>query len=268
MAMLPRLLVLGLLAAVAALPAARADDAPAAAAPSSRLDAIVGNGVLRIGTTGDYKPFSYLNPETKAFEGIDIDMARSLAKAMGVQPEFVKTSWSAMSADIAADKFDIAVGGVSISMERQKKALFSAPYLVDGKAPIARCADKAKYLTLADIDRPDVRVVVNPGGTNERFAKEHLKQAAVTVYPDNVTIFDQIAENKADVMITDAIETVLQQKLHPSALCAVRPEDPFNFVEKAYLLPRDFVLKAFVDQWLHLAVATKEYQAIYDKWLK
>jgi cyclohexadienyl dehydratase len=273
--MLPRLLVLGLLAAaaLAAPPAAsgaRADAATAsnATAAPSRLDAIIGKGVLRVGTTGDYKPFSYLNPETKTFEGVDIDMARSLAKAMGVQPEFVQTSWSAMMADFAADKFDVAVGGVSINMDRQKKALFSIPYMVDGKAPIARCADKAKYLTLADIDRPGVRVIVNPGGTNERFAKENLKQAAVTVYPDNVTIFDQIADHKADVMITDAIETVLQQKLHPSSLCAVRPEDPFNFVEKAYLLPRDFVLKAFVDQWLHLAIATKEFQATYDKWLK
>jgi cyclohexadienyl dehydratase len=220
-----------------------------------------------VGTTGDYRPFTYLNPETKAFEGIDIDMARSLGKALGVQVEFVPTSWPKLAADFTEGKFDVAMGGVSINLDRQRKGLFSAAYMVDGKAPIARCADKDKYRELAEIDKPGVRVIVNPGGTNERFAKEHVRQATVTVYPDNVTIFDQIAEGKADVMITDAVETVLQHKLHPS-LCAVRPDSPFNFSEKAYWLPRDFVLKAFVDQWLHQSIGSKEYQAIYDKWLK
>jgi cyclohexadienyl dehydratase len=68
-------------------------------------------------------------------------------------------------------------------------------------------------------------------------------------------------------MITDAVETVLQQKLRPS-LCAIHPEQPFNFSEKAYLVQRDFYLKSFADQWLRQAIMAKEYQAIYDKWLK
>jgi cyclohexadienyl dehydratase len=68
-------------------------------------------------------------------------------------------------------------------------------------------------------------------------------------------------------MITDAVETVLQHKLRPS-LCAVRPDRPFNFSEKAYWMPRDFVLKAFVDQWLHQSIGSGEFRAIYDKWLK
>ena len=260
--MLHRFLVAVLL--ILAAPAGAQTSAPAT---STFLDTVIARGTLRVGMTGDYKPFTFLDPATKSFEGIDVDMARSLGKALGVQVEFVKTSWSTLMADFAAAKFDIGMGGISVNTERQKKALFTTPIMVDGKAPIARCADKEKFRELADIDKPGVRVIVNPGGTNERFAKEHLKQAAVTVYPDNVTIFDQIAEGKADVMITDASETLLQQKLRP-ALCAVRPDSPFNFSEKAYLLPRDLVFKAFVDQWLHQAIGSKEYQSVYDKWLK
>jgi cyclohexadienyl dehydratase len=242
--------------------------APALAdAPASRLDAVIKSGVLRVGTTGDYKPFTYLDPETKKFEGIDIDMARSLGKALGVEVKFVQTSWPKLMSDFGADKFDIAVGGISVNLQRQKQALFSLPYLVDGKTPIARCADKGKYETIAEIDRPEVRVIENPGGTNEKFARAHLKKAAITIYKDNVTIFDQIAKGKADVMITDAIETVLQHKLHPT-LCAVHPEKPFNFSEKAYLLPRDSIFKDYVDQWLHQALMKKEFQAVYDKWVK
>lgn len=246
------------------LPAAPASfaDTPGA----SRLDAIAARGVLRVGTTGDYRPFTYYDQETEKFEGIDIDMAQSLARALGVRLELVRTSWPSLGPDLAADKFDLAMGGISVSLERQKTALYSIPYLTDGKTPIARCADHEKYRSLADIDRPGVRVIVNPGGTNERFARAHLKAAAIEVYPDNVTIFDQIAEGKADVMITDRSEVLLQHKLHPS-LCATSADQPFNTFEKAYLLPRDLVLKAFVDQWLHQALITGEYQKIADKWL-
>ena len=242
---------------------------PAAQAQQSEslLDQIIARGVLRVGSTGDYKPFTYQNPESKEFEGLDIDMAASLAKAMGVKLEVVKTSWPNLMGDLLAGKYEVAMGGVSVSLERQKKALFTIPYMVDGKAAIARCADKGKYGSLADIDKPGVRVVTNPGGTNEKFDREHLKQAQISVFNDNVHIFDEIVESRADVMITDASETLLQQKLRP-ALCALNPDRPFNFSEKAYLLARDSALKDFADQWLHQAIETKEYRAVADKWLK
>jgi len=137
----------------------------------------------------------------------------------------------------------------------------------DGKTPIALCANTGKYQTLQQIDQPGVRVIVNPGGTNEKFDRAHLKQAQIIVYQDNRTIFEQIVAGKADLMITDAVETRLQQKLHPE-LCAVHPEAPFDFSEKAYLMPRDMPLKLFVDEWLHRMQETGVYKAIYDKWLK
>ncbi|WP_175836104.1 transporter substrate-binding domain-containing protein [Burkholderia anthina] len=246
---------------------AQAGSAAAAApAASSRLDDVIARGTLRVCTTGDYKPYSYYRTDGR-FEGIDIDMAESLAKSLGVKADFVKTSWSNLTNDFVA-KCDIAVGGVSTTLERQKRAFFTQPYVVDGKTPIARCADADKYQTVAQIDRPETRVIVNPGGTNERFAKQFFPHANLTVYPDNVTIFKQILAGKADVMVTDASETLLQQKLNPG-LCSVHPDKPFQFGEKAYMVPRgDVVFQQYVDQWLHLALSTGEYQAISDKRLK
>ena len=239
----------------------------ARAAEQSRLDTIVARGTLKVGTTGDYKPFSFANPETKNFEGLDIDMMESLGNALGVKVEFVKTAWPDMMADFTADKFDVVAGGVSVSLARQKKGFFSIPYMVDGKTPIARCTDKEKFQTLADIDKAGVRAIVNPGGTNEAFARENLKSAEIDVYKDNVTIFDQIVQGKADVMITDASETMLQQKLHKE-LCSIHPDKAFNYAEKGYWIQPDPALKGFVDQWLHLALMTGEYTRISDKWFK
>ncbi|CAL8472571.1 MULTISPECIES: transporter substrate-binding domain-containing protein [Caballeronia] len=240
--------------------------APAPVAAPSRLDDILARHTLRVCTTGDYKPYSFLRPDGQ-FEGIDIDLAESLAKSLGAKTEYVKTSWSNLMNDFVA-KCDIAVGGVSTTLERQKRAFFTAPYMEDGKTPIVRCDDVDKYQTVAQIDQPNVRTIVNPGGTNERFAKQFFPHSQLIEYPDNVTIFKQILEGKADVMVTDASETLLQQKLNPG-LCSVHPDKPFQFGEKAYLLPRgDVPFQQYVDQWLHLARSSGEFQAVYDKWLK
>jgi cyclohexadienyl dehydratase len=240
--------------------------APASVAAPSRLDDILARHTLRVCTTGDYKPYSFLRPDGQ-FEGIDIDLAESLAKSLGAKAEYVKTSWSNLMNDFVA-KCDIAVGGVSTTLERQKRAFFTAPYMEDGKTPIVRCDDVDKYQTVAQIDQPNVRTIVNPGGTNERFAKQFFPHSQLIEYPDNVTIFKQILEGKADVMVTDASETLLQQKLNPG-LCSVHPDKPFQFGEKAYLLPRgDVPFQQYVDQWLHLARSSGEFQAVYDKWLK
>ena len=250
-----------------ALPAARAADAPAASpqAVASRLDDILARGVLRVGTTGDYKPFS-VRVGNGEFIGLDIALAADLAKSLGVKLQLVPTTWGALMSDLGDDRFDVAMGGVSVSLERQKKAWFSLPYLRDGKTPIARCEDASKYQTLANIDRSDVRLIVNPGGTNERFARAQVPHATLTVSPDNVAIFDRIAAGEADVMITDAIEARLQQRLHPK-LCAIHPEAPFDFSEKAVLLPRDAALKAYVDQWLRQAIESGAFARANEQWL-
>ena len=67
-------------------------------------------------------------------------------------------------------------------------------------------------------------------------------------------------------MMTDAVETRLQQRLHPE-LCAIHPDRPFDHSELAYLLPRDTALKAWVDQWLHMQDETGERQKLVAKWL-
>jgi cyclohexadienyl dehydratase len=242
--------------------------ASAHAQQSSRLDEIVKRGTLRVGMTGDYLPFTYLDKTTQKFRGFDVDMAEALGKALGVKVEFVPTAWPQLMRDFEADNFDIAMGGVSITLERQKKGLFSTPIMREGKTPIARCADRGKYETIADIDKPGTRVIVNPGGTNERFARANVKNAEIKTYNDNVTIFDEIAKGNADLMMTDASETRYQQKLHPGVLCAVHPDQPFDFAEKAYWLQRDAAWKDFVDQWLHIAMADGSFKKLYAAWFE
>jgi len=242
--------------------------APAYAQNRSRLDEVVSRGTLRVGMTGDYLPFTFFDKETQKFRGFDVDMAEALGKALGVKIDYVQTAWPQLMSDFEADKFDIVMGGVSITLDRQKKGFFSTAIMREGKTPIARCSDKDKYVTIADIDKPGTRVIVNPGGTNERFARANIKSAEIKVFGDNVAIFDEIAKGDADLMMTDASETRYQQKLHPGVLCAIHPDKPFDFAEKAYWLQRDVALKAFVDQWLHIATENGSFGRIYAAWFE
>ncbi|WP_028927085.1 transporter substrate-binding domain-containing protein [Pseudonocardia acaciae] len=234
--------------------------------PPSALDLVAQRGELRVCSTGDYRPFTYRDPATERWSGIDIDMAGDMARKLGARLTIVPTTWGAMADDLAADKCDVAMGGVSVTLERARKAAYSDPYLADGKAPITRCANQARFQTVEQIDRPGVRVVVNPGGTNEQFAKERLRRATVITHPDNNTIFEEIMANRADVMITDAGETRWQAKQHPE-LCAVNPDRPLSFAPKAYLLPRgDVVFQQWVNQWLRLALGDGTYQRFARPW--
>jgi cyclohexadienyl dehydratase len=219
----------------------------------STLARIEHSGELRVGTTGDYAPFTHRGTDGQP-GGVDIDQAKHLAAELGVRARFVRTSWPTLMDDLRDGHFDIAMGGISRNVARAREARFSVPYFRDGKTTIVRCEDAARFDSLAAIDQPDVRVIVNPGGTNQRFVNTRMRRAATTVWPDNRTIFDEIAAGRADVMFTDGIEVLLQSARIPS-LCGSMPT--LTYLEKAYMLPRirgDEAWLETVNVWLGLRV--------------
>ncbi|WP_433285213.1 transporter substrate-binding domain-containing protein [Pseudonocardia sp. CA-142604] len=261
-----RIGALGAAAVIIALLGAACSAAPAPAAPAQvpNLNDIVQRGTVRVCSTGDYRPFTYRDPQGQ-WSGIDIDMAQDMAKRLGVTLDVVQTTWGTMMKDLGT-RCDVAMGGITVTLDRAQHALYSAPYLRDGKAAIVRCADSSKYRTLADIDRPGVRVVVNPDGTNADFDKANIHHASIENYPDNNTIFGQVVANKADAMFTDASEIRWETKANPQ-LCGESIDHPFTFEQKAYLIPQsDPALQQWVDQWLNIAQNDGTYAAISQKW--
>lgn len=203
-------------------------------------------GVLRVGTTGDYAPFS--SDAGGVLRGLDIELARDLSRALGLQPVFVPTSWPGLMADLRAHRFDLALSGITVTAERAREAAFSVAYLEDGKTAIARRVNAPRFGSLAAIDQPGVRVIVNPGGTNERFVRENLRRAEIVLHPDNRTIFAALAEGRAEVMFTDGIEVRLQSRRDPRLGGTLT--EPLTRAGKAVLLPRDADWRAAVDAWL------------------
>jgi cyclohexadienyl dehydratase len=219
--------------------------------------------VLRVGTTGDYPPFSFLHRDG-TYEGADIDMAFHLAARLALGVEFVPTVWVQLLDDFLADKFDIAMGGVTVTEQRAAKGLFSIPNFVDGKRPLARLADRDRFTNLVAIDQPGVRVIANPGSANEAFVRANFRHATVIIHHDNASVFDELVAGRADVMITDGLEADHQAHLHPE-LCAVPVPAPFTRLEKAYFFAPDRAMKEFIDAWLSEAMHSGLWQSALEK---
>src|SRR5215471_16146780 len=219
---------------------------------SPTLSRIRAAGVLRVGTTGDYTPFSLKQPDG-SYQGADIDMAYDLAERLDVGITFVPTVWVDLLDHFLADRFDIAMGGVTVTAVRAERAFFSEPTFVDGKRPLCREEDRDRFTSIAAINQPGVRVIANPGSANEAFAKAHFTRATVTIHPDNASVFLELVAGRADVMVTDGLEADHQAELHPE-LCAV-PVAPFTRLEKAYMFARDPAMKTYIDGWLEAAFA-------------
>ena len=196
---------------------------------AGHLDDIATRGTIRIGTTGDYIPMSYLNPTTGEYEGIDAELSKIIANSLGVTIEYVPTTWPTLSADCQAGKFDIALCGISRNFARAKTMAMSDAYGegLFGKTILCRKSDAKKFKSVADLNKPSVRIMINPGGTNEKFARANLPNATLIVHESNADIPVQIAEGNADIMITETVEAVSWVKREPR-LAAPLVDKPFE----------------------------------------
>lgn len=206
-------------------------------AGGDEVNEIKTRGFLLVGTTGDYCPMSYFDDKTKSYVGFDIELAQDLAKALGVKVRFVQTSWNTLMNDTVDNKFDVAISGITVTDERKQQALMSRGYLDNGKTVLCRKADASKYKSLESINSPDVRVMENPGGLNEKFAREHLPKANLIIHNVNYEIPHLIDIGKADVMITEVIEAKYYSGINKN-LSAPLADTPFTKGQIGMLLPK------------------------------
>lgn len=233
-----------------------------------RLDHIMQNHVLRVGTPGDYQPFAIRTADGQ-YKGHDIDMIEAMAKELGAKVEYVQTSWPNLMKDLQADKFDVAVGGITRTAARIGQIAMLPGYAPFGKVALVRKEDQSKFKTLADLNKSSVRVIKNPGGTNEAFVLANLKQATVSTHDKNAEIPALIADGKGDVMITETYEALHYAKDNPklAAIFIDHPLTPTNYL--GFMLPVDDAdyLRVMQFDW-DLLDERGVLEAAEDRWLK
>ena len=101
-------------------------------AKKSTIEQILKRGELRVGFESGYVPFEMTNKKGE-FIGFDMDFGRRLAKSMGVKFVPVNTAWDGIIPALITGKFDIIMGGMTITQERNLKVNFAEPYIVVGQ---------------------------------------------------------------------------------------------------------------------------------------
>jgi cyclohexadienyl dehydratase len=253
-----RILVVAL--AFLSLPAAVSAQAP------DRLQKILASGVLRVGTTMDTPVFS-MPGSSGDLVGFDIDLLDTLGPALGVKIQYVKMTFGSMLADLAADKFDVAMSGMGRTLDRARVATFSKAYMRYGKLMTIRSADVGRFRSLADLDRPGIRIAYNRGGLNDRFANTMFKQATPVGFTSNELATADLLARKVDAQVSDSTAAIYMARMDPR-LAAMSPDNVFNPVYVAMLLRRDdLTLLNFVNIWIDQIELDGTLAKIRAKWL-
>ena len=235
--------------------------------PPDRLQKILAGGVLRVGTTMDTPVFSMRDPATGKLQGFDMDALETLGPALGVKIEYVRMTFGTMLDDLAADKFDIAMSGMGRTLERARVATFSKPYLRYGKLLLIRSADAGRFKSLADLDRPGIKIAYNKGGLNDRFANTMFKLATPTGFESNELATADLLAGKVDAQVSDSTAALYTARQDPR-LAAMAPDNVFNPVYVAILLQRDDqTLLNYINIWIDQIEMDGTLGKIRAKWL-
>ena len=224
--------------------------------------------LIKVGTTGDYAPFSTYNENDNSYSGKDIQLIKEFTKYKNEEVKFIKTSWKTSSNDLKNNKFDVFVGGITITSERKKHFVFSKPQDSFHKAAMTQCKNLNKYKSFNDIDTPKTLIIENRGGTNESIALAKLKNAKLLIINDNQQAINSLTSDidgiHPDIMFTDTIEIAYQHSINPK-LCQI----PVDFDKKisymGFMLNKDKngkKLRNNFDKWLkNNPIALKKYKS-------
>ena len=205
-----------------------------------------GDRPIRVGTSGDYAPFSVISQEHPiVFDGFDLAVARAFAEERGrtlVPKRFV---WPELLRGLESNRFDVAMSGVTITPDRSAVGRFSVPVIETGAVVLSR--DPGKYPDVASLDTRVARIGVNAGGYLERVARAHFPRATLIAIPDNASVLNALLAESVDAVVTDTAEA-------PAWLTMVAGASvlgPITRDRKGYLVRADQPeLAAELDDWL------------------
>ena len=199
--------------------------------------------VWRVGTSGDYAPFSVA--KGSSYRGFDIELARRYAADRGLDVVFVRFRWPNLLRDLEAGRFEVAMSGVTIAPLRSATGTFSVPLVETGAVALIR--DPLRFGDLEALDRNHVRIAVNAGGHLEAAARAPFPHATLIAIPDKSGVVRALADGEVDAAVTDTAEASSWEKEVPG----VRRIGPFTRDRKAILVAAGAEERAAdLDAWL------------------
>ena len=233
----------------------------------SRLQSILANGELRVGTTGDWNPMTMIDPNSKERTGFDIDIANALASDMGVKVVFVPTTWKTLVNGVVADKYDIT-SSASISPKRALVAGYSGSYFAVEDVPMMLRKNKGKYNSWENLNNPSVKVAVTLGTVQEKRAEELFNKSEIIKVSSPARDYQEVLAGRADISMTSNLEAAKLVEKYPE-LMIVPVQKGKNPTPLAMLLPqKDQVWINYVNHWIILKSERGYFDQLETKWLK
>jgi polar amino acid transport system substrate-binding protein len=140
-----------------------------AAGMTDLLSEVRKRGKLLISTDANYEPFSYKTSDG-TWHGFDVDVAREIARRLGVQAEFLDISFDVVTGGNWNGRWDLNVDSMAIARDRQRVLYFTEPYYY---TPAAFFVYKKNSLRSVD-DLAGKRVGVGAATTSQAYLEGHL----------------------------------------------------------------------------------------------
>ena len=233
----------------------------------SRLQQILVNGELRVGTTGDWNPMTMIDPTSKEHKGFDIDIATALAADMGVKVVFVPTTWKTLVNGIVAAKYDMT-SSASLSPKRALVAGYSLSYFAVEDVPLMLNKNKGKYNSWEDLNNPNVTVAVTLGTVQEKRAEVLFTKSKIIKVSAPARDYQEVLAGRADISMTSNLEAAKLVEQYPQMM-VVPVQKGKNPTPLAVLLPQaDQVWINYVNHWIILKTERGFFDQLKAKWLK
>ena len=231
-----------------------------AAYAQSALQDILNNGVLKVGTTGDWNPMTMKDTANNTYTGYDIDVMTALAADLGVEVEFVATDWKTLVNGVVAGKYHIT-GSASIAPARAKVAGYSNSYFSLATVPLTLKTNEGRFNDWDDLDKPEVIVAATLGTTQEKQVKQFFPNAEHKIVEAPARDFQEVLAGRADAHITSNVEAYKLVEQYPQ-LMIVPVKEARARTPIAMLMPQaDQVWINYVNTWIKL----KQEQGFFDE---
>ena len=234
----------------------------------STLNKIVQRGELRVGMEPGYMPFEMKDTKGEII-GFDVDMAKAMAKAMGVKLKLIPTNWDGILAGLITGKYDIIMSGMTVTQERNLKVNFADPYIVVGQTMLVKKSLKSKIKSAKDLDKKGYKIATKLGVTGEIAARKFFKRAKIVTFETEADAAVEVLNGKADAMIYDQpYNTLFMAQKGAGKL--IHLDAPLTYEPLGWAIRKgdpDFLnfLNHFLNQMKNDNVAD-EYNTLYKKW--
>jgi polar amino acid transport system substrate-binding protein len=219
----------------------------------STVEQVVRRGVLRVGMS-TFVPWA-MTDKAGNLIGFEIDVATRLAQDMGVKVEFVPTKWAGILPALLTGKFDVIIGGMGITAQRNLKVNFSIPYDYSGVAIVAHKQLAAGFSRLEDFNRPDVTVTARLGSTSAAAANKLLPKAQKRFFDDESQVIQELVNGRVHALLGGTPLPTYQALKHPDKLFLPLPgtitKEPIGFAVRK----GDFDSLSFFDNWIRVVEA-------------